>query len=222
MRTPALMVALALLASPSVHGAVGNPQHGKQIVQQGAQGVAACVACHGLAGEGNKQRGYPRLALLSAGYIAHELQSFKGGSRPNPIMRPIAAGLSAQDIADVAAWFSTQRLATLRFKSPPAHNVARGGRLAEVGDPQRALPACFGCHGPYAEGNPPAFPRLAGQFSNYLVAQLQAFRQGARHNDPGHFMQAVARRLSEKDMHAVADYLAQLSPPAKGGQGARP
>jgi cytochrome c553 len=70
------------------------------------------------------------------------------------------------------------------------------------------VPACAGCHSPDGAGIPAQYPRIGGQHEEYLDAQLQAFGSGARDNSPQ--MMAIAGRLKDGEMKAVADYLQGL------------
>lgn len=201
-----------LLIAPWVH-AEGNPVHGMEIAQHGANKTAACASCHGLGGEGNAAQAYPRLAGLSPPYVVHQLESFKDGTRRNTIMQPIAASLSQQDMADAAAWYGEQKVSEPAVPhAASSETMRRGERLAQIGDWSRNQPPCFSCHGPGAAGVPPNFPRLAGQYSNYLLTQIENFKSGARRNDREELMRSVAHNLSDQDMQAVATYLAALNP----------
>jgi cytochrome c553 len=88
--------------------------------------------------------------------------------------------------------------------------AALGQKLWRGGNPASGVPACAGCHGPAGAGIPAQYPRLSGQFSEYIAAQLRLFRDGARSNDPGGMMRAVAARMTEREMRAVAEYAAGL------------
>jgi cytochrome c553 len=72
------------------------------------------------------------------------------------------------------------------------------------------VPACAGCHGPTGAGMPVQYPRVAGQYAEYLAAQLRAFKDGGRANDPNGMMRGVAARMSEREIKAVAEYAAGL------------
>lgn len=206
-----LVLVPLLLTAPWAH-ALDNPMQGKHIVQTGANKTTACANCHGLGGEGNAAA-YPRLAGLSTSYVVHQLESFRDGTRPNAIMQPIAANLSRQDMADVAAWYDKQKVPEPAVpRAVPPETMQRGERLAKIGDWSRNLPPCFSCHGPGAAGVPPNFPRLAGQYSNYLLTQLESFKNGTRRNDHEELMRSVAKNMSDQDMQAVAAYLAALDP----------
>ncbi|MBB3226966.1 cytochrome c553 [Luteibacter sp. Sphag1AF] len=75
-------------------------------VARGKTKVATCVACHGQDGQSIDPQ-YPRLAGQYASYLAQSLHEYKDGRRTNAIMKGFAAGLSDQDIDDVAVYFSS-------------------------------------------------------------------------------------------------------------------
>ena len=191
------------------------------IVTQGKGAAIACASCHGMEGAGNSQAGYPALAQMPAAYTAKQIADFKSGTRTHPVMTPIAKALSPED-ADAAANF----YATLpRPKSPSAPTdaavVARGEALAVSGAWDRGLPACFKCHAAGGAGVAPSFPPIAGQHVGYTVAQLQAWKNGTRTNDPLQLMKTVVEKLSVDDMRAVAAYLATLGTQEKQNETAR-
>ncbi|PYY88612.1 cytochrome c4 [Pseudomonas sp. TKO26] len=183
----------------------------KVFTQGGAQpGATACLACHGADAMGLAPAGFPRLAGLPAGYLAKQLHDFRSGARNNPVMQPLAKALSEEEItavtATLAAMPGPQTLQTHRSQS--ASGV--GERLALRGAWERQVPECVSCHGPGGVGVGVAFPPLAGQPASYLVAQLNAWRDGTRHNDPNDLMGHVAKSLTGDEVTAVADYFAQL------------
>ena len=188
------------LASP-------DAERGKVIVTQ------VCAACHGVDGNSAVDT-YPKLAGQHAGYLMKDLKDFKmhpGAAQParsNPIMGGMAGGLSDQQIADVAAYFSAQTP-----KPNAAHDkdtLALGQKIYRAGFADRGVPACAGCHGPTGQGIPPLYPRLSGQWANYTASQLAAFGQGPGARNNSEQMHAVASRLSESEIKAVADYIAGL------------
>jgi len=176
------------------------------------QAIAAqvCAACHGA--DGNSTGGaYPKLAGQHAEYLVKQLHDFKpqAGKPPlrnNPIMAGFAAALSDQDMINVAAWFASQTP-----KPGYAHDAktaALGRSIWRGGIASRGVPACAACHGPTGQGIPIQYPRLSGQWAEYIVAQLAAFQQGTRNNsDPMH---EIAHRMSDDEVKAVADYAAGL------------
>ncbi len=168
---------------------------------------AVCAACHGADGNSMSPT-FPKLAGQNASYIVKQLHDFKSGARQNPIMQPQASSLSDQDIEDLAAYFSSQKV-TIGETDPKLADA--GKSLYQGGDAAAKVPACIACHGPTGKGMPAAkYPALSGQHAEYVVAQLQAFANGSRANDPNHVMRDVASRLTEDQMRAVASYVQGL------------
>lgn len=203
-----LLSGLMLLLVQSAHAVDGQ----KVFTQGGSQpGAAACMACHGADAMGLAPAGFPRLAGLSAGYLSKQLHDFRSGARTSPVMQPLAKALTEDEIsavtATLAAMPASKTLATSRAQ--PAVGV--GERLALRGAWERQVPECVSCHGPGGAGVGQAFPPLAGQPATYLAAQLNAWREGTRHNDPNDLMGHIAKSLSAEEVTAVADYFANLS-----------
>ncbi|MGH8245676.1 MAG: c-type cytochrome, partial [Gammaproteobacteria bacterium] len=133
-------------------------------------------------------------------------RDFKSGTRKNEVMSPIAAPLSEADIADIAEFYSVQKRET---GMADAGLVDAGERLYRGGNSATGVPACMACHGPAGAGNPAAgFPALSGQHAAYTRNQLRAYRASERRNGPT--MQAIAARMSEPEIEAVASYIAGL------------
>lgn len=197
--------ATALAAQPD-HYPAGDAQAGQQK-------AATCAACHGSDGNSISPT-FPKLAGQSAAYIAKELHDFKSGTRQNAIMQAMAAGLTDQDILDLAAWYSSQ---TIKSGAANPELVEQGRTLYLGGDQAEGVPACAACHGPAGQGMGPAgWPALAGQHAQYLVGQLDAWRASKRTNDPNSMMQDVAHNLTDNQIKAVASYLQGLHPLKKG------
>jgi cytochrome c553 len=179
-----------------------------------AQGIAAqvCAACH--AADGNSiGPANPKIAGQHPEYLGKQLTDFKaqGGNKPareNPVMTSMVANLSDADMKNLAAYYGGQKLkpATAADKDL----AAAGQKLWRGGNSQTGVPACSGCHGPTGSGIPAQYPRVAGQYSEYLAVQLRAFKEGARANDPNGMMRGVAARMSEREIRAVAEYAAGL------------
>ncbi|WP_300238730.1 c-type cytochrome [Pseudomonas sp.] len=204
-----LLSGLMLLIAQSAHAVDGQ----KVFTQGGTQpGATACLACHGADAMGLAPAGFPRLAGLPAGYLAKQLHDFRSGARSSPVMQPLAKALSEDEITAVTGTLAampgpkTQAIG----RSQAASGV--GERLALRGAWERQVPECVSCHGPGGVGVGVAFPPLAGQPAGYLVAQLNAWRDGSRHNDPTDLMGHVAKSLSAEEVTAVADYFAGLKP----------
>jgi cytochrome c553 len=164
-----------------------------------------CQECHGEAGLGAAEH-YPKLAGQHAAYLRKQLGDFQSGARVNAFMTPMAAAISRQDIADIAAYFS----ASPRW-SGEARNFSQTGRALFLdGDSARGLPACASCHGENGVGDAQAsspIPAIAGQSESYLAHQLHAWKAGDRRNSPGDVMNEVARKLSDAEIDEIARYL---------------
>src|SRR5882724_12502371 len=128
-------------------------------VEAGATKAATCQACHGANGNSTNAE-WPSLAGLGADYIADQLNNFKTGKRASPVMMPMAANLTAGDMADLGMYFDS--LTNTGLEADPSYWQA-GEKLYRGGDQARAIPACMACHGPTGRGNEPAkFPALRG------------------------------------------------------------
>lgn len=181
-------------------GAAGDAAAGKAKAM-------ACASCHGADGNSANPE-WPSLAGQHAKYLAKQLANFKAGDRNNALMSPMAAPLSEQDIADIAAFFESQALKG--GQADPAL-VDAGEKLYRGGNATSGVAACMACHGPNGMGNPQAnFPRLSGQHAAYTVLQLKAFRTGERANDAGNMMRNIAARMTDAEMQAVASYMEGL------------
>lgn len=182
---------------------------GKVIATQGAGGVPSCASCHGQAGEGMVAAGFPALAGMDATYFERQLADMKSGSRAmNPAMKPVVDGLTADQIKAVARYYES-----LDLKATPgdATLAAKGKLLVEVGDWDRGLPACVSCHGPDGTGVNQNFPSIAGQGAPYILAQINAWKQGGRKNDVNGLMAAVAKKMTDEDVAAIGAYLQGVS-----------
>ena len=204
-------MALLLAATFNVNAAdqapaKADPAKAKPIAE------AVCVGCHGA--DGNSPAApNPNLAGQHAAYIAKQLANFKPvGDKPalrdNPIMAGMAAGLSDEDIKNLAAYFSQQKLTPAVAKDEKL--IAEGQKLWRMGDFEKGIPACAGCHGPAGAGLPAQYPALAGQYAEYTEDQLKKFRAGERGNDPEKMMRMIAAKLSDQQIKAVAEYAAGL------------
>lgn len=171
-----------------------------------------CAACH--APDGNSaQPPNPVLAGQHAEYTLKQLMNFKprqGGpaERPNPVMGGMVGNLSSDEMRSLAAYFERQKPKPRAARDPDlvrlGQAIYRGGILA------RNVAACSACHGPGGAGTPAQFPRLAGQLAEYTTAQLRAFRSGERANDANRMMRAVAEKLSDREIAALAEYISGL------------
>jgi cytochrome c553 len=183
--------------------------------QAGAPKAAVCFSCHGP--NGNSQNpAWPRLAGQNAVYIAEQLHLFKDDVRKNPVMQPMAAGLSDQDIDNVAVFFAAQTPTGL--EADPSYWKA-GQALYMHGDAASGVPGCVACHGPLGRGNPAAgYPALEAQQSVYVVTQLQNYANGSRYSGPhattaspnSVIMFDIAKRLTPEEIRDVASYVQGL------------
>jgi cytochrome c553 len=170
-----------------------------------ATSAAVCGACHTADGS----RGSPANPILQGQhpeYLAKQLAEFKEGKRDNPIMKGMAATLSEADMKNVAAFYASKQAKPGFAKNK--ETIALGEKIYRGGIADRSIPACAACHSPTGAGIPAQYPRLAGQHSDYTEAQLVAFRGGVRKNSDQ--MSGVAAKLNDKEIKAVADYVAGL------------
>lgn len=166
-----------------------------------------CAACHGADGNSPTDM-FPKLAGQGEAYLVKQLAEFKSGVRSNAVMAPMAAGLSEQDMADIAAYFSSKKVAPGAVSEDL---LAAGQQIYRAGNKESGLPACMACHGPTGAGVPAAkWPALSGQYSAYVETQLKAFADGTRSNDPNSMMRDIASKMSADEMKAVAAYVAGL------------
>ena len=195
-----VVVAVISLVAPQLLMAQGDAAAGQAK-------SALCATCHGA--DGNSQIAMnPKLAGQSAAYIIKQLQDYKSGERQNPTMSAMVGNLSDQDMADIAAWYSSQEV-TLGGTDPA--KLELGETLYRAGNSDLSVAACSACHGPTGAGNGPAgFPSLSGQHVEYTLAQLRAFRSGERTNDSSAMMRTVAERLTDAELEALASYVSGL------------
>ena len=209
MKGTAVLVVLAGCATlawgqaiPDKKGAKPDPEKGRTLVTQ------VCGACHGADGN-SPSPANPKLAGQVAGYVTHQLQSFKANSeRKNPVMFAMATPLSDDDMSNIAAYFAVQKPKQGVSRNQPL--LPLGQKLYRGGDSSRGVPACASCHGAAGAGVPVQFPRIAGQYPEYTEAQLKAFRAGERTNDPSRMMRVVSEKLNDTEIKALADYIAGL------------
>ena len=171
-----------------------------------------CAACH--AADGNSAAAAnPKLAGQFYEYLNRQLVNFKpqDGKKPardNAVMAAMVANLSPADMRDVAAFYASQKLKPAVAKDKDL--AALGQKVYRGGNTATGVAACAGCHGPSGAGIPAQYPRISGQFAEYVEAQLKAFRAGTRANDPNGMMRGVAARMTDREIQGVADYVAGL------------
>ena len=198
-----LAAVVAVAAEPPFKG---DPVKAQAMVNQ------VCAACH--AADGNSQIAVnPKLAGQIPEYLHKQLTNFKSAAgkkaeRDNPVMAGMVAGLSPEDMRNLAAYFAGQSAKPGAAKSKDL--VALGQKIYRGGIASKGVAACASCHGPNAAGMPAQYPRLSGQHAEYVETQLKAFRSGERANDPGSMMRGVAEKLSDREIQGVSDYIAGL------------
>ncbi len=176
-------------------------------IEAGKAKSVTCAACHGADGNSTNSA-WPSLAGQHAGYIYKQLTDFKAGRRNNASMTGMVALLNDEDMKNLAAFYESQQPKAVAFDGEVIEN---GESIYRGGITETSVAACMGCHAPSGKGNGPAgWPSLRGQHPEYLVTQLQNFKQGLRANDTGKMMRNVVVRMSDMEMKAVAAYIAGI------------
>ena len=134
------------------------------------------------------------------------MTEFKAGKRDNAIMKGFATALSDEDMKNVAAFYASKQAKPGFAKNKDL--VTLGEKIYRGGIAERSIPACAGCHSPTGAGLPVQYPRLSGQHGDYTEAQLKGFRDGIRKNNAQ--MTGVAAKMNDREIKAVADYIAGL------------
>lgn len=192
----ALAAGSALAAAPAPKA---DPAKGKVIVEQ------VCAACHGVDGNSVASTN-PTLAGQSQSYLLQQLHNFKDGKRKDPIMMGMVAPLSDQDMANLAAYFSEQKVKPR--DATDKTQLALGKEIYRVGVASTKVPACMSCHGPAGKGLPEKYPRLGSQHAAYIAKQLHDYKLGETRNNA--IMADIAKRMSDAEMKAVAEYISGL------------
>lgn len=195
-----LLSTIAAAAFTQATLAQGDPEAGQAK-------SALCATCHGP--DGNSELAInPKIAGQNARYMIKQMQDFRSGARPGPIMAAMVINLSDEDIEDLAAYYAAQT-PTLLGADPEVVELAESLYRSGVGELE--VTACSACHSPTGTGNAPAgFPALGGQHPEYTLQQLKDFRSGARANDQDGMMRLVTERLTDPELEALASYLAGL------------
>lgn len=197
-----------------VFGLIGTAHAFDGDAEAGKAKSATCAACHGPDGNSPVDM-YPKIAGQHAPYLYKQLREYKLGmetggkqGRNNSIMFGMVAALSDQDMKDLAAYFASQKM---KSGTTPEDVIARGEKLYRGGDADRGIASCIACHGPRGSGTSlGGFPKISYQHANYLKTTLQEFRDGKRANDLNGMMQDIARKLSDKDIEVLSQYLGGL------------
>ncbi|TPH13404.1 c-type cytochrome [Litorilituus lipolyticus] len=194
--------------------------------------AAACGACHGAAGI-SAMGIYPNIAGQKDAYIIKQLNDFKSGARTDMMMAPMAANLSEQDMADLAAYYASLPMtaeeapaAAAASSDAPTATASTGTAEVVTSSPAAAIyngdikagqsksGMCVACHGVDGNSAVPMYPSIAGQSASYITKQLADFKSGLR-VDP--VMAGMVAALTEEDMRDLGAYFAVQA--AKAGSG---
>lgn len=215
----AFSLAMSFTSTSGILHAEGN-------ISAGKEKAAACASCHGDNGN-SLVSSFPKIAQQHSSYLIKQLQAFKKGTRSNPMMSPIAMGLTDDDMVDIAAYYAEQKISANELpvldddedEKPAATEgekqtdgnktiqalIAQGSDLYRNGDLTREVSACIACHGPFGEGSKPAaFPALKSQHADYLIKTLTDFKSGARSNNPENMMHMIAQKMTAEEIKAVS------------------
>lgn len=211
--------------SQSVDPTTADLEHGRAVVVgasatravEGANRMqpsdVACFRCHGMDGRGDEAAVFPRLTDQVYKYLYDSLKDYASGARQNPVMTPIAQSLNDRQMRDVSAYYAAQKQAAYGERpQASAELLQHGAALAAIGNARTGVQGCINCHGPDGVGLPPTYPYLAGQYANYLEAQLKAWKTGERKGDGFGIMENIAKRMSDEEIRAVSLYYASLRP----------
>lgn len=186
-------------------------------LNKGNELAESCKSCHGDKGQGMKEvpededtnaiPAIPALAGQVANYTYKQLRDYFNGNRSHVQMTGVAKGVTEQDAADLAVWFSSL---PPQENNSSSQNFARAEKMVEQGDGKRILPPCFVCHGGKGQGEKQDIPALAGQQADYFTRTMLEFKNGQRHNDIYSRMRLIAQQLSEDEIRELSQYYQQL------------
>ncbi len=201
-----MIVTLVLLATSSLSiGAAAQTAS----AQAGEKKAQMCIGCHGIPDyKASFPEIYrvPKIAGQNAKYIASALSQYKKGDRKHPTMRGIAAALSEQDMADLAAFYSLEAKADPAPAAPPANVPADVAALLAKGN-------CSSCHGAnFSAPIDPSYPKLAGQHPDYLYVALREYQTvgNAKIGRNNAIMMGMARPFTHAEAKVLASYIATL------------
>ena len=214
-----MLVTCALLAasiSTNVSAAqviAGGMQLNEGDAKAGKAKSELCQGCHGEKGMSVDPTTFPNLAGQYAGYIFKQVQDFQLGNRNDDTMSAMAATVtSLQDLKDIAVYYSVQPI--MKGKAPSNKSLAEKGKQIFLnGDPKAGVYGCVNCHGKNGKGKSKSnslFPVIGGQNKPYIIKQLTNLKAGTRTNDPAGMMQDIAKKLSDEQIKAVAEYISSL------------
>ena len=213
------LILLALLASPISHAETNAPidmesdesiqlRTGEGDPVEGEAKAQLCQGCHGEKGNSTETL-IPKLAGQYSNYIAKELRNYQAGVRTHQIMNAMSATVSDDDLADIAAYFASQK----KMSGDKPSDNQLGKHLFLKGDTSRAVIGCVNCHGTNGKGKLPAtsmFPVIGGQHKDYLRKQITNFREKDRTNSASGVMNNITKSLSDEEIDALADYISGL------------
>jgi len=155
---------------------------------------STCLGCHGIVSYNNIYPSYkvPMLGNQHKDYLVAALKAYRSGERAHPTMRAHAANLSDQDISKIADYFSSFRLDDSKQANSDVKMIEEAN-------------ACVGCHGPDGNSVVPTFPKIAGQYQDYLLHALKSYKNGNRNNA---IMNGIASTLSDEQMIILSKYYA--------------
>lgn len=194
-----MMAVLAVVATCSAASAATSSKRINDIVN------TRCSTCHGPTGQSSNAE-FPKLAGQNADYLIRQMFNFKSRARKSNEMEKEMAGLSGNDIEELANYFSLQQLIPVPRQDKALIEAGRSFYMA--GDPNRGISACAVCHGPKARGGK-LLPRLAGQHAKYLELQLRHFLEQSRTTDQT-LMHSVASKMTDDEILAVSYFLSGL------------
>jgi len=203
----AVIVSVALLAILACQSAVAQGN-----AAAGQSKSAMCSACHGTDGNSVVAQ-WPKLAGQHQDYLTRQIKLVQSNARAVPEMAPMVAGLSEEDINDLAAYYASQ---TIKYGVADPAAVSMGSQLWNFGNKETSVAACKSCHGPAGGGIPlSGFPALAGQHALYIANSLKKFRSGTVYGDDdsnSQIMVEVSKTLSDDEIQAVSSYIEGLHP----------
>jgi cytochrome c553 len=192
-----ILFAILLLASINIQAAAD--------AVAGKNKSTLCAACHGPDGNSINPV-WPSLAGQNQSYLAKQLRDYRDGSRKNINMTSIAAALEDQDIADLAAYYTSL---SAKAGTTKEKYVKLGSKIYSGG--VTGVLACTACHGPKGNGLDAAgFPKISGQKVQYVINQLNYFKNGSRTSSANSMMNDIAAKMNDEQIEAIANYLAGL------------
>ena len=188
-----------LLTITSLALGAGDPVAGKEK-------ATACAACHGTDGNSINPE-FPKIAGQVPGYIATQLAAYQSGARQSAVMMGLILNLSEQDMQDIDAYYLQNEASKASISESDLAGARRGQEIYRRGLSQYSVPACMACHGPAGDGIPSRYPKVSGQFKEYLVKSLLQFKTGERKSEE---METISFRLTLQQIEDLAVYMQGL------------